>query len=221
MTSLGRQQLGDRIAEALRTRIVEGELVPGTWLRQEHLAREYGTSQIPIRDAFKVLANEGLVELVPYRGARVVEVAVADAEDLFACRVFAEGRVARFAAEAVTDDELAALREVRDGISRAIADGHVERYQQLNQRFHQLIIAASRRPLLQRLLAGLWAAHPSMLWPHFRDETRAALTERFLADEQEHDAVLRALERRDPDAAERAMRRHIEVSAAMLLAAVR
>jgi DNA-binding GntR family transcriptional regulator len=210
-------QLSSGIAEALRTRIAEGEILPGDWIRQEHIAKEFGISQVPVREALRLLAAEGLVEHLPYRGVRVVEVDAADADDLFACRAFAESRAARFAAERLTADELATLRSLRRTISAAIRDNHIKEYQSLNHLFHHRIIQAARRPTLERLLNGLWATHPTMLWPNFRPGTPLALEARFVDDEREHDEILAALCDRDPAAAEEAMRRHILSSAATLL----
>jgi DNA-binding GntR family transcriptional regulator len=213
-------QLSEGVAEALRNRIAEGQILPGDWIRQEHIATEFGISQVPVREALRRLASEGLVEHLPYRGIRVVEVDAADADDLFACRAFAESRAARFAAERLTDDELATLSDLRRRISAAIRENRVKHYQSLNHLFHKRIIEGARRPTLERLLNGLWATHPTMLWPNFRPGTPLALEARFVDDEREHDAILAALCERDPNAAEHAMRHHILTSAATLLSTV-
>lgn len=215
-----RRQLADEIADALRRRISEGALLPGEWLRQERIAGDYDVSQMPVREALKRLESEGLVEHLPYRGIRVRQVSIEDAEDLFFCRVHIEGRVARYAAENMTWKELESLLVTREKITEAIQSDQVAEYQDLNRLFHDQIINASRRPLLKRSLAGLWTTYPSMLWPSFRDTTRAFLAERFNADEAEHDAIVEALKDRDPDAADRAMRNHIQTSAKALFATV-
>ena len=80
------KQLRSRVADRLRGEILQGQLKPGEWLRQERLAFEQGVSQTPVREALRQLAAEGLVEHVPYRGIRVVEFSVEDVEDLYACR---------------------------------------------------------------------------------------------------------------------------------------
>ena len=97
------KQLPQWVAERIRGEILDGRLKPGEWLRQERLAQEHGVSQMPVREALKRLASEGLVEHVPYRGVRVVEFSVADIEDLYACRAFIEGMAARFAARTISE----------------------------------------------------------------------------------------------------------------------
>src|SRR5512142_89871 len=105
-TNLSHSQLQYLVAERLRVAILEGQFKPGEWLRQERLAQELGVSQMPIREALKALAAEGLVEHVPYRGVRVVEFVEEDIEDLYAHRCFLESRAARSAAKNITRAEL-------------------------------------------------------------------------------------------------------------------
>src|SRR5271157_4632195 len=107
------RQLQQWVAERLRAGILTGRLRPGEWLRQERLAQEYGVSQMPVREALKRLAAEGLVEHVPYRGVRVVEFSPEDVEDLYVCRAFIESMAARFAAESITDEEVEKLAELQ------------------------------------------------------------------------------------------------------------
>lgn len=73
------RQLRSFVAEQLRAAILEGRYKPGEWLRQERLAQELNVSQMPVREALKELAAEGLVEHVPYRGARVVAFSIEEA----------------------------------------------------------------------------------------------------------------------------------------------
>lgn len=100
------RQLAHWVAEQVRAEILEGKVAPGEWLRQERLAAQFGVSHMPVREALRQLAAEGLVEHMPDRGARVVQFSVSDVEDLYACRVFVEGLAARYAAAAITDDEV-------------------------------------------------------------------------------------------------------------------
>ena len=76
------RQLRKLVADQLRAAILDGRFKPGEWLRQERVAQELGVSQMPVREALKELAAEGLIEHVPYRGVRVVTLSVEDIEDL-------------------------------------------------------------------------------------------------------------------------------------------
>ena len=215
------QQLPQWIAQRLRLDILEGKLKPGAWLRQEHLAQEHGVSQMPVREALKQLAAEGLVEHIPYRGARVVTFTQEDIEDLYACRAFLEGMAARWAARNVTSEELRELGELQDRMRECAGPSRLAEYRQLNRRFHGIVFGASRRAYLVRTLSQLWEAFPTMLWSNFPQTAAGASPEREASDIAEHDAILAALESGDPQATERAVRFHVEEAARQLAATLR
>ncbi|MFN7965563.1 MAG: GntR family transcriptional regulator [Acidobacteriota bacterium] len=215
------RQLRQWVVERLRSEIVRGQIQAGEWLRQEKLARALGISQTPVREALKQLAAEGLLEYEPYRGIRVVHFTAEDVEDVYAGRVASEGRAARYAAERITTAELLELEAIQREIEQCEMPHELPRYRELNRRFHLAIIRASRRPYLIRSLTQLWGAFPTMLWGSVPDTAKASAPGRDLPDLQEHEALLAALQARDPEAAERALRRHIESSGKALAAAIR
>lgn len=214
------QQLRHWVVERLRRDILEGRLRPGEWLRQERLAQEHGVSQMPVREALKQLAAEGLVEHVPYRGVRVVEFAREDVEDLYACRGFVEGMAAHHAARHVTDAELDELAQLHAEMSACATPDDLATYRELNRRFHALIFEASGRSYLVRTLAQLWASFPTMLWSNIPRIAVASVPGRDEPDTAEHEEIVAAMRARDGERAERAVRRHIEASAAALLSAM-
>lgn len=215
------KQLPQRVAERLRKAILEGQLRPGEWLRQERIAGEFGVSQMPVREALKQLAAEGLVEHVPYRGVRVVQFSALDVEDLYACRAFVEGMAARHAATSITPDELAELEQLHARMSALVDNTTVGEYRELNRRFHEVIYAASRRSYLVRTLAQLWSAFPTMLWSNFAATAAASPPDRVAPDTQEHAEIIAALRAGDGAAAEEAVKRHIQEAGRQLLAALR
>lgn len=215
------KQLRRVVAERLRAEILGGTLKPGEWLRQERVAQEYGVSQMPVREALKELAAEGLVEHVPYRGVRVVAFSADDVADLYAARGFLEGMAARAAAEHITAEELAELRDLQAQMGTRQAPEALAEYLELNRRFHQLICTASRRAYLIRLLNQIWAAFPTMLWGNVAAATEISLPERNASDLAEHPEILDALARHDADSAERLIRQHIASTGAELVAHLR
>ncbi len=218
---LTHKQLRHVVTEQIRQAILEGSLKPGEWLRQERLAQQFGVSQMPIREALKELAAEGLVEHIPYRGVRVVEFSAEDVEDLYAQRCFLEARAARAAALRITPDELAQLRAIVAQMRQHLADEDLPLYRDLNREFHQLIAQASGRQYLIRTLNQLWVNFPNMLWANFPQTARTSTPERTPQDVLQHEAILEALERHDADAAERLMREHIESAGKDLATSVR
>jgi len=215
------KQLPQWVAERIRAEILEGRLKPGEWLRQERLAQEHGVSQMPVREALKKLASEGLVEHVPYRGVRVVELSVADVEDLYACRSFIEGLAARFAAANISNEELAELKALATRMAACETPKDLHEYRELNRRFHGVIFAASGRSYLVRSLAQLWSAFPTMLWSNVPRVATDSVPERDQPDIEEHAAIIAALAAHDPKAAERTVRRHIQAAGETLVSALK
>lgn len=214
-------QLQHLVAERLRAAILEGRLKPGQWLRQRQLAEEYRVSQMPVREALKELAGEGLVEHIPYRGVRVVGFSADDVEDLYTHRSLLESLAARAAALNILSEELEKLRDLQSQMAERNDAGHLAEYRVLNRQFHQAIIVASRRAYLTRTLLQMWDAFPTMLWGNFNSTASYSLPQRDATDTSEHEAILYALENRDPDQAERLMRQHIETAGRELVAVLR
>jgi len=204
------KQLRNVVADQMRSAILEGRYKPGEWMRQERIAQELGVSQMPVREALKELASEGLIEHVPYRGARVVNISASDVEDIYALRAFLESRAAGFAASQITPEELTELKQLHTEIEEYSAPEHLAKYRELNRRFHELIFTASRRDYLIRTLKLLWAAFPTMLMGNYPRTASQPLIGRDSVDLLEHETIIDALEKGNADAAQKAMKEHIE-----------
>jgi DNA-binding GntR family transcriptional regulator len=211
------KQLRNVVAERMRAAILEGHYKPGEWLRQERLAQDFGVSQMPVREALKELAAEGLIEHVPYRGARVIVFSVDDIIDLYSHRAFLESRAASIAAGIITSEEISALENLQAEMERNSAPEDVQKYRELNRGFHQYIYQASRREYLIRTLNQMWATFPTMLIANFAETSVQPLPERDAVDAGEHRAIVSALKAHAPAAAEQAMRNHILVTAEHLV----
>jgi DNA-binding GntR family transcriptional regulator len=193
----------------MRNEILNGHYKPGEWLRQERLAQELGVSQMPVREALKELATEGLIEHVPYRGARVIAYSTEDIIDLYEHRAFLEGRAAFFAASIIANDELKELKRLQIEMNENAAPDAVLKYRELNRTFHKTIFTISKREYLIRTLSQMWAAFPTMLIANFAETASQPLPERDNSDSDEHFAIIAALDARDPARSEQAMRGHI------------
>jgi DNA-binding GntR family transcriptional regulator len=214
------KQLRHFVAERLRMAILEGQYRPGEWLRQERISQEMGVSQMPVREALKELAAEGLVEHVPYRGVRVIEFSPEDVADLYAHRSFLEGQAAYSAAQRITDEELAELESLHERMKLRMAPEKLAEYRELNRRFHQVIFTASRRDYLIRTLNQLWEAFPTMLWGNFFRTALHTLPERDASDIGEHTRLLEALKAHDAALAEELVCNHIKAAGSDLLRAL-
>lgn len=211
------KQLRNVVAERMRAAILNGHYKPGEWLRQERLAQDFGVSQMPVREALKELAAEGLIEHLPYRGARVIIFSIEDILDLYSHRAFLESRAASLAAKIITVGEISTLEDLQVEMEKHAAPEEVHKYRELNRKFHQNIYHASRREYLIRTLNQMWAAFPTMLIANFAVTSVRPLPERDAVDVAEHKAIIAALKSRDTSAAEQAMRSHILVTAENLV----
>ncbi|WP_326542945.1 GntR family transcriptional regulator [Pseudorhodoferax sp.] len=195
--------LHDGVASRLRTMIFEGQLAPGGWVDEKQLAATWQVSRTPLREALKVLASEGLVELVPHRGCRVVEISDADADDLFPVMALLEGRCALEAVRNADDTALARLRHLHGELERHAAAGDIEAYFRLNHEFHSLVQALADNRWLDRVTGDL------RRFMRLMRGRQLQLPGRLQASINEHRVLMDAFEQRDAHRAERAMHDHL------------
>jgi DNA-binding GntR family transcriptional regulator len=195
---------GRRLALArLRTAILDGDVAPGQRLVEDELATAYQVTRASARAALIDLAGEGLVERIPHRGARVRVVSVAEAVAITECRMVLEGLCASKAAGRATDDDIQALAGIGDGMRAAVAAGDPVRYSELNRALHRLVRATAGQPVAAELLDRL---HAQIVRHQFRLSLRPGRPQVSLP---EHLAIISAITRRDPAAAEAAARAHL------------
>jgi len=193
----------DGVAARLRDMVFERQLPPGSWIDELALAAQWQISRTPLREALKVLAAEGLVTLVPRRGAQVVELTDADAEQLFPVMAMLEGRCALEATQRASEDDLAQLRRLHEGLERHAARQDVDGYYRTNHEFHSLVQALAANRWLDRATGDL--RRFMRLWRG----RQLKLPGRIEASIQEHRTLLAAMLARDAAAAERAMHNHL------------
>ncbi|WP_297591624.1 GntR family transcriptional regulator [Roseibium sp.] len=152
-----RRTLHDELVDRLRHLIIEGELKPGEKLSEKELSEMFGVSRTPLREALKVLGKEGLVNLVPNRGATVSKLTLADLEEAFPVMGALESVSGELACANITDQEIEQLERLhKEMISKYEAED-LSAYFKLNEAIHQLILEAARNPTLsemQRSLSG-------------------------------------------------------------------
>jgi len=192
-----------RAVAALRTALLNGDLAPGQRLVEGELADNYGVSRASLRAALIDLTAEGLVERIPNRGARVRIVTVAEAVAITECRMVLEGLCAAKAAERATDEQRDVLTDLGDQLQRAVAAADPMKYSALNRELHRLVREFSQQTVAAELLDRLGA---QIVRHQFRLALRPGRPQVSLP---EHLAIVDAIVRRDPDAAEAAARAHL------------
>ena len=139
MTRIVPTALYQEVAERLRQRIFAHELTPGTWIDEQKLAEQYGISRTPLREALKVLASEGLVDLKPRRGCYVTEISRQDLDDLFPLIALLEGRCAADAVSRAKPIEIRELKKIHETLENAARDDRINAFFEANQAFHKRI----------------------------------------------------------------------------------
>ena len=204
--------LHDGVAARLRSRVFDGQLAPGAWIDEKLLAEEWQVSRTPLREALKVLAAEGLVELVPHRGCRVVELSEDDADALFPVMALLEGRCAFEASTRATEDDLRELRRLHDELERHAAARDIDGYYRANHGFHGRVQAMARNRWLDRVTGDL------RRFVRLMRGRQLALPGRIEASIDEHRQLIAAFEQRDPARAEAVMHGHLMAQLAALKA---
>ena len=202
-TKLINRPLYEDVAERLRAQIFAHELAPGSWLDEQSLAQQFGISRTPMREAIKVLASEGLVTTKMNRGAYVTEVDRRDLEQIFTVLSLIEGQAAKETASKATEEELNLLDDLHHRLEKAAADRDVEQFFEINVKFHELIQDIASNTWMNGVIADL----RKVLKLQRRDSlTRTGRLQNSLL---EHREILQAILKRDPTAAEAAMRKHL------------
>jgi DNA-binding GntR family transcriptional regulator len=221
MTAVGGQALVDELAQRIQTRVLNGEIPMGTRLRQETLAAEFGVSRTPVREALRKLQASGLVEVQPRRGALVRGPNAREIREAYEVRAELEGLAAELAATRVRDAELRRLRDAQALFRHSGAsilawrrtrkpgasppEGAHAEWIEGNDTFHLVIQEAAGNARLREMLTELHRSVP-------RDLTWIVLGENAKLLEEnvaQHQAVLDAIERHDPEEARRRMVEHV------------
>jgi DNA-binding GntR family transcriptional regulator len=153
-------------ADVIREWIFDGRLEAGSRLKEEEIAREIGISRTPVREALFVLQAEGLVELIPNRGAIVRGYDVNDVESLYSLRAVLEGFAARRAAERMTPETLAELEASCERYVELRREGDPRGLIEENITFHSIILAAADHERLEQMTRGL-IQHPIVYRTYF------------------------------------------------------
>lgn len=198
---------GERAYRMLRQLVREGHHAPGTVLSENVLASELGMSRTPVREAIGRLCQEELLVRLPARGVLVNTLGADDVREIYEVREALEAMTVRTAAATMTDDELVDLRGLLGDATRRVDDGISGlAYRALDRTFHEALWRAGRNRHAYALLDQSHDA--AVIDPWFRSISEfPGQTRRSVA---EHAAIVEALEARDADAAERAVRAHVQ-----------
>jgi GntR family transcriptional regulator, rspAB operon transcriptional repressor len=200
-----RRRAVDDVYQAIREAILDRRFPAGMRLNVDELASQLGVSLTPIRSALQLLAAEGLVEVHSRSGTFVATLSHRDLEETFDIRCALECLAAEKAAE-LTEEHLEKARKLLAMLAKPIKnDGQRKVHEQANSEFHNLIIQSAGNQRLADMYESL-QAHIAMCRVHRQDENWEL---RLPKEQQEHEEIVQAMERRDPKALVKALRNHI------------
>lgn len=195
--------LRDVVFQTLRQAILRGNLNPGERLMEIHLAQKLGVSRTPVREAIRMLELEGLVLMIPRKGAVVAEITVSDLEDVLEVRTALEELAVRKACQKITEEELEALKIAEEKFNKSIKSDDLLVCAQADVEFHEIICEATRNKRLSQILNNIREQMYRYRLEHLKDKSsHSSLV-------KEHAAIRQALEERSEEMASAAVQIHI------------
>lgn len=200
---INRRYLHDEVADRMRALIQSGEMEPKARVNEGELTERFGISRTPLREAIKILATEGHLELLPNRGARVASLSQGEIEEMIEVIAGLEATAADLACRTVSEAEIAAIQADHDAMVAMWRAGDEAGYFRTNRRIHEAIMAASRnatlagiyRSLSGRIQRSRYAAHQT--------------PEQWIRAIEEHECMVVLLRARDGTGLSHLMRAHI------------
>ncbi len=216
--------LVERLVGAIHAKLKAGECPPGAALGQASLAAEFGVSRTPIREALRKLEAQGMIDVIPNRGAIVRAPDSREIAEAYVVRAELEGLAAELAVSFIRDEELSRLRAAealfRQAVGRSACTqggrtmSDLANWEQANDLFHDVILVAARNQRLQRMVMELHRTFPrNLTWSTMEND------QRLLRDNVgEHHRILHAIEKHDASGARAAMNAHIRHSGELIAA---
>ncbi len=191
-----------RIAANLRREILAGKYVPGSRIRQEDIAEQFGASRSPVREALRMLEADGLITLVANTGAWISQLSLSECEEMYQIRERVEPLLLRSSMPNLTANDLERLVTLAEQMEES---DDVEKFLQFDREFHLLSYSGASTALLGNMVQRLWNTTQ-----HYRRAyTRLLAIDGFKTAHYEHHLLLAAISRSDTDDAERILYGHI------------
>ncbi len=196
--------LPQNLFNLLRDDILQGKIAPGEKLTEQRICKEYDVSRTPVREAFQKLELDGLIQIIPNRGAFVIGLSRQDIEDMYELRKAYESIAVRWAIERITGKEFEELEEAYDIMEFYTQKGEAEKMLQINMHFHDLIYSATKNRMLQHVLTSyqIYTKNTKVSSEYIREYLQEVL--------DEHRQIFLAFQAKDKEAATRAAVRHME-----------
>ncbi len=198
-----RKSLGQHVFDNLKQAIIRGNITPGEWLVESHIAQMLGISRTPVREAIHKLERERLIERQPRGGFTVLGLNREDIEETFGIRGVLEGYAARLATQKHHSRELIELEQKVEEFQVCLSKKQMDSLPVINTEFHDLLYALSKSPRLIHMISGLRDQIFRFRQIILKDQTHAATSH------EDHLQMLKFMHKRDADRVEKLVREHI------------
>ncbi|HZP79579.1 MAG TPA: GntR family transcriptional regulator [Pseudolabrys sp.] len=195
--------LHEEVVARVRAMLLEGDIPPGARVPERELCEKLAISRTPLREALKVLAADGLVLLLPNRGARAAKLTAQDVHDLFEVCQGLEALAGELACERISDEQVTQIGELHAAMARHYRAGDLSHYYRCNRAIHEAIVAAACNSVLSSLYESVTARIRRARY------VTPMTPERWAMALQEHEAILNALQRRDGIGLAHILRAHL------------
>jgi DNA-binding GntR family transcriptional regulator len=204
-SAIPRQSLTSAVADKLRDQIIRGEIPEGAQLRQDAIATQYHVSRIPVREALRQLDAEGLIAIVPNRGAVVPALSPADVEELFSIRALLEPEVLKLSIPHLTEEDFSQADAVlRKYVKELRRDDHVSAWGRLNWQFHSILYSRANQPRFMAIIRNVNSSGERYT------RLQLYLTHGMQRANEEHHEILELCRQPDVARACKLLRQHIE-----------
>ena len=197
--------LRDEVFNTLREKILKGVYKPGERLMEIHLADQLGVSRTPIREAIRMLELEGLVKMVPRKGAQVAKISKEDLQDVLEVRKALDTLSVKLACERITEDEIKLLNNEERDFEKALASKDVRDIAEADVAFHDVIHSATKNGRLKSMISNLAERIYRYRFEYIKQQSDGGKTLML-----EHREIMRCIEGRDVESAVKATEIHID-----------
>jgi len=197
--------LRDEVFNILREKILKGTLKPGERLMEIHLAEELGVSRTPIREAIRMLELEGLVKMVPRKGAQVARISKGDLQDVLEVRKALDALAIELACERITREEIFKLKDAEKKFEESLESGDTTQMAEADVEFHDVIHTASKNKRLKTMISNLAERIYRYRFEYIKQQSDGGKT---LIEE--HKAIIKCIEDRDTERAIKSVQIHID-----------
>ncbi len=194
--------LRGRVFNRIREDILNGKYEDHEELKEMAIGEELGVSRTPVREALRQLELEGLIQIIPNKGAYVVGISAGDVHDIYMIRSRLEGLCARWACENISTEQMDELEEIVYLADFHLSKGHMDQLAELDNRFHTTLYESCNSKMLEHLLKD----YHQYVW---RIRQKTLMSSRGEASNAEHRAIMEAIRDNKPDDAEKKANSHI------------